>query len=54
MLLEGSTNMTRRFGRAPKGGAAAPRRPFGHWKTTTFVAGPRIRGIVAPMGPNLG
>jgi transposase len=23
--------------------------PFGHWKTTTFVAGLRLSGIVAPM-----
>jgi hypothetical protein len=23
--------------------------PFGHWKTTTFVAGLRLAGIVAPM-----
>jgi transposase len=31
--------------------------PFGHWKTTTFTAGLRLNGMVAPMvldGPMFG
>jgi len=44
-----STNMARRYGRAPKGQRLRAGVPHGHWKTTTFVAGLRISGIVAPM-----
>ena len=44
-----STNMARRYGRAGKGERLRPGIPFGHWKTTTFVAGLRLDGIVAPM-----
>ena len=44
-----STNMARRYGRAPKGERLRVGVPHGHWKTTTFVAGLRLTGMVAPM-----
>jgi transposase len=44
-----STNMTRRYGRASKGERLRVGVPHGHWKTTTFVAGLRLTGMVAPM-----
>ena len=44
-----STNMARRYGRAPKGKRLRASIPHGHWKTTTFVAGLRLSGMVAPM-----
>jgi transposase len=44
-----STNMARRYGRAPRGERLRAGIPHGHWKTTTFVAGLRLSGIVAPM-----
>lgn len=44
-----STNMARRRGRAPRGERLRAAIPHGHWKTTTFVAGLRNSGMVAPM-----
>lgn len=44
-----STNMARRRGRAKKGERLRASVPHGHWKTTTFVAGLRPTGMVAPM-----
>jgi transposase len=44
-----STNMARRHGRAPRGERLRMGVPHGHWKTTTFVAGLRTTGIVAPL-----
>ena len=44
-----STNMARRYGWAPKGERLRVGVPHGHWKTTTFVAGLRLSGTVAPM-----
>jgi transposase len=44
-----STNMARRYGRAPRGHRLRVSVPHGHWKTTTFVAGLRTSGIVAPF-----
>jgi transposase len=44
-----STNMARLRGRAPKGERLRAGIPHGHWKTTTFIAGLRPTGIVAPM-----
>ncbi len=44
-----STNMARVRGRAPKGERLRASIPHGHWKTTTFVAGLRLTGMVAPM-----
>jgi len=44
-----STNMARRYGRAPRGQRLRVGVPHGHWKTTTFVAGLRLEGMVAPF-----
>jgi transposase len=44
-----STNMARRYGRAPRGQRARAAVPHGHWKTSTFIAGLRSDGIVAPF-----
>src|SRR6476620_1431455 len=44
-----STNMARRYGRAPRGQRLRAAVPHGHWKTTTIVAGLRQDGIVAPL-----
>jgi len=44
-----STNMARLKGRAPKGKRLRVAVPHGHWKTTTFVAGLKLTGMVAPM-----
>lgn len=44
-----STNMARTHGRAPRGKRLRAAVPHGHWKTTTFVAGLRNTGMVAPM-----
>ncbi len=43
------TNMTRLYGRAPRGQRAIGRSPHGHWQTTTFLAGLRHDRIVAPL-----
>jgi transposase len=40
--------MTRLYGRAPRGQRLVAAVPHGHWKTTTFLAGLRHDGIVAP------
>lgn len=44
-----STNMARTHGRALRGERLRAAIPHGHWKTTTFVAGLRNTGMVAPM-----
>jgi transposase len=52
-----STNMTRRYGWAPKGDRLVDAVPHGHWKTTTVVAGLRASGVIAPFlldGPMTG
>jgi len=41
--------MTRRRGRALIGERLRMGVPHGHWKTTTFVAGLRCNGVVAPF-----
>jgi transposase len=41
--------MARRYGRAPRGQRLRADIPHSHWKTTTFVAGLRLEGIVAPF-----
>ncbi|MBU3888708.1 transposase [Methylosinus sp. KRF6] len=43
-----TTNMARKNGCAPKGERLRAGVPHGHWKTTTFVAGPRLTGMMAP------
>ncbi len=41
--------MARLRGRAPRGERCIAAIPHGHWKTTTFTAGLRTTGLVAPM-----
>jgi transposase len=41
--------MARRHGWAPRGQRLCLGIPHGHWKTTTFVAGLTLRGIIAPF-----
>jgi transposase len=43
-----ATNMTRRYGRSPRGQRLDGPVPHGHWKSTTFVAGLTTRGFIAP------
>jgi transposase len=43
------TNMTRRYGRAPRGERLIAAVPHGHWKTTTFLAALRTSGLSAPL-----
>jgi transposase len=44
-----ATDMARRYGRSPSGARLVAAVPHGHWRTTTFVAGLRQTGIVAPL-----
>ena len=44
-----STNMIRRYGWAPRSERLIAAAPHGHWRTTTFVAGLRSTGVVAPL-----
>jgi hypothetical protein len=44
-----ATNMIRRYGRSPRGERLVGAVPYGHWKTTTFVAGLRCDGLTAPF-----
>ena len=43
------TNMTCLRGRAPRGERLIGAVPYGHWKTSTFVAGLRHNCMVAPL-----
>lgn len=43
------TNMTRRYGWAPRGERLVSAVPHGHWKTSTFVGALRLSGLTAPM-----
>ena len=43
------TNMARAYGRAPRGERLRMGQPHGHWKTSTFVAGLTLRGMIAPF-----
>ena len=44
-----STNMTRRYGRAPRGQRCRGSAPYSHWQITTFVGALRRTGISAAM-----
>ena len=44
-----ATNMIRGYGRSPRGERLVGTVPYGHWKTTTFVAGLRCDGLTAPF-----
>lgn len=43
-----STDMIRRYGRAPGGARCVDTAPAGHWQTLTFIAGLRADRITAP------
>ena len=43
------TNMAPLRGRCPRGERLTGKVPFGHWTTTTFVAGLRQDGVTAPF-----
>ena len=52
-----STSMVRHYGWHPRGERLADAAPHGHWHTTTFVAGLRATGLIAPFvldGPMTG
>jgi transposase len=52
-----ATNMVRRYGRCSAGQRLVATVPHGHWKSTTFIAGLRTSGIIAPLvldGPMTG
>ena len=52
-----TTAMTRLYGWGPRGERPVDAVPAGHWKTTTFVAGLRRDGVIAPCvldGPMTG
>ena len=52
-----ATNMARRYGRSPSARRLVGAVPHGHWRTTTFIAGLRQSGVVAPLvldGPMTG
>ena len=52
-----ATNMARRYGRCPSDERLVAAVPQGHWSTTTFVAGLRQSGVIAPLvldGPMTG
>lgn len=43
------TNLLRLWGRSPRGQRLVAKVPYGHWKTTTFVAALRHDSLTAPM-----
>ena len=43
-----ATNMIRRYGWGPRRERLIDAAPHGHWRTTTFIAGLRSTGLVAP------
>jgi transposase len=49
MKLGASTKMARTHGWSRRGQRLRAAIPHGHWKTTTFIAGLRNCGMIAPM-----
>ena len=43
------TNLTRLYGRAPRGQRVHAKTPHGHWKTTTMISAVRLDGSTAAM-----
>jgi transposase len=43
------TNMTRTYGRSPRGQRLVESVPYGRWETTTFLGAMRSTGFVAPL-----
>jgi len=44
-----TTEMTRRYGRAPRGERVAEGTPAGHWRTLTLLSALSLQGVVAAM-----
>ena len=44
-----ATNLARRYGRGASDQRLVAAVPHGHWRTTTFIAGLRQTGIIAPL-----
>ena len=44
-----TTAMTRLYGWGPRGARLIDAVPHGHWRTTTFLAGLRGEGVIAPL-----
>ncbi len=44
-----TTAMTRLYGWGPRGARLIDAVPHGHWRTTTFLAGLRSDGVIAPL-----
>ncbi len=44
-----TTAMTRLYGWGPRGARLIDAVPHGHWRTTTFLAGLRSEGVIAPL-----
>ena len=44
-----ATNLTRRWGRAPRGHRWVGHVPHGYWQTTTFIGALRTTGLTAPL-----
>jgi transposase len=44
-----TTNMVRHYGRSLRGERLVDAAPRGRWTTTTFVAGLRLSGLIAPL-----
>ena len=52
-----ATYLARRYGRSPSDRRLIAAIPHGHWRTTTFIAGLRQTGVIAPLvldGPMTG
>jgi transposase len=43
-----TTNLIRRYGRSLRGQRVTDQAPYGHWRTSTFIAALRITGLTAP------
>ena len=43
------TNLTRRYGRSPRGARVSEKTPCGRWETTTFLGALRAEGLIAPL-----
>jgi transposase len=43
------TNLTRTYGRSPRGTRLVARVPYGRWETTTFLGALRASGFIAPL-----
>lgn len=46
-----TTSMVRRYGWGTRGERLVDAAPHGHWRSTTFVAGLRHDGMIAPSRP---